>query len=206
MEPDHLKAFTTSPEVRSRILTYGIEKSFSEGEVILNEDTYVRAIPLVITGNVKVMQTDENGREILLYYITTGESCIMSFMAGLHQGKSRVKAVADEQTDLLLIPMEKVNLLLKEYPEWLDYIFRLYHKRFEELLEVVNAVAFRKMDERLLSFIKMKCRHMQTDTLSITHEQLANELGTARVVVSRLLKKMEEEGMVKLGRNKISLM
>lgn len=206
MELDNLKEFTSSPEVRVRLLSYGIEKIFSEGEVILNEDTYVRAIPLVITGNVKVMQTDQNGREILLYYIKSGESCIMSFMAGLHQGKSKVKAVADEQTELLLIPMEKVSLLIKEYPEWLDYLFRLYHKRFEELLEVVNAVAFRKMDERLLSFIKMKCRHMDSDTLSITHEQLANELGTVRVVVSRLLKRMEEEGMVKLGRNKISLM
>ena len=206
MELDNLKEFTSSPEVRVRLLSYGIEKSFSEGEVILNEDTYVRAIPLVITGNVKVMQTDQNGREILLYYIKSGESCIMSFMAGLHQGKSRVKAVADEQTELLLIPMEKVSLLIKEYPEWLDYLFRLYHKRFEELLQVVNAVAFRKMDERLLSFIKMKCRHMDSDTLSITHEQLANELGTVRVVVSRLLKRMEEEGMVKLARNKISLM
>ncbi|MBK6482744.1 MAG: Crp/Fnr family transcriptional regulator [Chitinophagales bacterium] len=206
MELDNLKEFTSSPEVRVRLLSYGIEKIYSEGEVILNEDTYVRAIPLVITGNVKVMQTDQNGREILLYYIKSGESCIMSFMAGLHQGKSKVKAVADEQTELLLIPMEKVSLLIKEYPEWLDYLFRLYHKRFEELLEVVNAVAFRKMDERLLSFIKMKCRHMDSDTLSITHEQLANELGTVRVVVSRLLKRMEEEGMVKLGRNKISLM
>ena len=206
MELDNLKEFTSSPEVRVRLLSYGIEKSFSEGEVILNEDTYVRAIPLVITGNVKVMQTDQNGREILLYYIKSGESCIMSFMAGLHQGKSRVKAVADEQTELLLIPMEKVSLLIKEDPEWLDYLFRLYHKRFEELLQVVNAVAFRKMDERLLSFIKMKCRHMDSDTLSITHEQLANELGTVRVVVSRLLKRMEEEGMVKLARNKISLM
>jgi CRP/FNR family transcriptional regulator len=206
MELDDLIEFRSSPEVRLKLLSYGIEKTFSEGEVILNEDTFVRAIPLVITGNVKVVQTDQNGREILLYYIKSGESCIMSFMAGLHQGKSKVKAVADEQTELLLIPMEKVSLLIKEYPEWLDYLFRLYHKRFEELLEVVNAVAFRKMDERLLSFIKMKCRHMDSDTLSITHEQLANELGTVRVVVSRLLKRMEEEGMVKLGRNKISLM
>ena len=114
MELDNLKEFTSSPEVRVRLLSCGIEKIFSEGEVILNEDTYVRAIPLVITGNVKVMQTDQNGREILLYYIKSGESCIMSFMAGLHQGKSKVKAVADEQTELLLIPMEKVSLLIKE--------------------------------------------------------------------------------------------
>ena len=205
MELDDLIEFRSSPEVRLKLLSYGIEKTFSEGEVILNEDTFVRAIPLVITGNVKVMQTDQNGREILLYYIKSGESCIMSFMAGLHQGKSKVKAVADEQTDLLLIPMEKVSLLIKEYPEWLDYLFRLYHKRFEELLEVVNAIAFKKLDERLLNFIKKKCEMTKSQTLYVTHEQLSNELGTARVVVSRLLKQMEDENLVKLGRNKISL-
>jgi CRP/FNR family transcriptional regulator len=98
-----------------------------------------------------------------------------------------------------------VNLLIKDYPEWLDYIFRLYHKRFEELLDVVNAIAFKKLDERLLDFIKKKCKISDNNTLVITHEHIANELGTARVVVSRLLKQMEQEGLVTLGRNKIIL-
>ena len=98
-----------------------------------------------------------------------------------------------------------MNLLIKEFPEWLDYIFRLYHKRFEELLEVVNAVAFKKMDERLLDFIKKKCDINHNKIISITHEQIANELGTARAVVSRLLKQMEDDGLVLLGRNKITL-
>jgi CRP/FNR family transcriptional regulator len=98
-----------------------------------------------------------------------------------------------------------VNLLIKDYPEWLDYIFRLYHKRFEELLYVVNAIAFKKLDERLLDFIKKKCAINENNTLVITHEHIANELGTARVVVSRLLKQMEQEGLVTLGRNKIIL-
>lgn len=95
---------------------------------------------------------------------------------------------------------------MKEFPEWLEYIFRLYHKRFEELLEVVNAIAFKKLDERLLNFIKMKCEIAESQAIYVTHEQLSNELGTARVVVSRLLKQMEEGGLVKLGRNKILLM
>ena len=99
-----------------------------------------------------------------------------------------------------------VKWYIKEFPEWLDYIFRLYHKRFEELLEVVNAIAFKKLDERLLNFIKRKCELTKSQTLYVTHEQLANELGTARVVVSRLLKQMEDEGLVTLGRNKVSLM
>ena len=96
-------------------------------------------------------------------------------------------------------------MLIKEFPEWLDYIFRLYHKRFEELLEVVNAIAFKKLDERLLNFIQRKCELTNNKSLQVTHEQLANELGTVRVVVSRLLKQMEEQGLVVLGRNKITL-
>jgi CRP/FNR family transcriptional regulator len=117
-----------------------------------------------------------------------------------------VRAVAEETTDILFVPVSKVKELIREYPEWLDYIFRLYHQRFEELLEVVNAVAFKKMDERLLLFLEKKADITQSNTLSVTHEQLANELGTARVVVSRLLKQMEVEGLVQLGRNKITLL
>ena len=129
----------------------------------------------------------------------------MSFLGGLHNDTSKVKAIAEEDTEILFVPLDKVKELIKEYPEWLDYIFRLYHRRFEELLEVVNAVAFKKMDERLLTFIKKKCEMANSHTLYVTHEQLANELGTVRVVISRLLKQMEEEGIVSLGRNKITL-
>ncbi len=179
--------------------------TFQEGDVILNENAYINAIPIVTKGSIKVLRTDEDGREILLYYILAGESCIMSFLGGIHHETSKVKAVVEEETEILLLPIDEVSELIKHNPEWLDYIFRLYHKRFEELLEVVNAVAFKKMDERLLNLIKKKCAVNQTNTLQVTHEQLSLELGTARVVVSRLLKQMEDEGLVKLGRNKIVL-
>ena len=98
-----------------------------------------------------------------------------------------------------------MSLFIKEYPQWLDYIFRLYHKRFEELLEVINAIAFKKVDERLLTLLRKKAELTNSNQLQITHEQLANELGTARVVISRLLKQLEENGVVQLGRNKIVL-
>ncbi len=205
MDLDNLIEFKSSPEIKEKLFAYGIAKTFSEGDIILNENAYIKAIPIVTRGSIRVMRTDEDGREILLYYIKAGESCIMSFLGGMHHDTSKVKAAAEEETEILFVPIDKVSLLIKEYPEWLDYIFRLYHKRFEELLEVVNAVAFKKMDERLLNFIKMKCDLTKSHTLYVTHEQLANELGTARVVVSRLLKQMEAEGLVVLGRNKISL-
>ena len=205
MELDNIVEFKSSPEIKEKLYGYGITKTFSEGDIILNENAYIKAIPIVTSGSIRVMRTDDDGREILLYYIKAGESCIMSFLGGMHHDTSKVKVVAEEETEILFIPIDKVSLLIKEFPQWLDYIFRLYHKRFEELLEVVNAVAFKKMDERVLNFIKKKCELTKSHTLYVTHEQLANELGTARVVVSRLLKQMEYEGLVKLGRNKISL-
>ena len=206
MELNDIVEFKSSPLIRQKLYEFGFAKTFSEGDIILNDNSYIKAIPIVTNGSIRVMRTDEDGREILLYYIKAGESCIMSFLGGLHQDTSKIKAIAEEETEILFIPVDKVSFLIKEFPEWLDYIFRLYHKRFEELLEVVNAVAFKKMDERLINFIKKKCEMTQNQTLFITHEQIANELGTARVVVSRLLKQMEENGYVKLGRNKITLM
>lgn len=205
MKLDNIAEFKSSPEIKEKLFEYGISKHFSEGEVILSENAYIKAIPIVTSGSIRVMRTDEDGREILLYYIRVGESCIMSFLGGIHNDTSKVKAIAEEESEVLFIPIDKISSLIKEYPEWLDYIFRLYHQRFEELLEVVNAVAFKKLDERLLDFIKKKCELTKSHTLYVTHEQLAGELGTARVVVSRLLKQMEDEGLVKLGRNKISL-
>ncbi len=202
---DNIVEFKSSPEIKEKLSAYGTVKTFAEGDVILNENAYIKAIPIVTKGSIRVMRTEEDGRELLLYYIKAGESCIMSFLGGIHHDTSKVKAIAEEETEILFIPIDKVSLLIKEYPEWLDYIFRLYHKRFEELLDIVNAVAFKKMDERLLNFINKKCELTNSHTLYITHEQLANELGTARVVVSRLLKQMEDEKLVVLGRNKITL-
>lgn len=201
-----INEFKTSPELVEKLQQNSIRKTYNAGDIILNENASIRAIPIVAKGTLKVIRTEEDGREILLYYIKAGESCIMSFLGGLHNETSKVKAEVEEDAEILFLPVEKVSLFIKEYPEWLDYIFRLYHKRFEELLEIVNAIAFKKVDERLLDLLQKKKELTGSNTLTITHEQLANELGTARVVVSRLLKQLEELGKVKLGRNKIVLL
>ncbi len=201
----HISEFSSSPELVEKLQKYSVRKNYPAGSVILNENAYIRAIPLVTQGSIKVIRTDEDGREILLYYIKSGESCIMSFLGGLHNETSKVKAEVEEDAEILFLPIDKVSLFIKDYPQWLDYIFRLYHKRFEELLDMVNAIAFKKVDERLLSLLHKKSELTGSRTLQVTHEQLANELGTARVVVSRLLKQLEEEGVVQLGRNRITL-
>lgn len=196
----------TTSKMYEKLAKIGFSKVFKEGEIIINDHSYIKSIPIVITGSIKVMRTDEDGREILLYYIKSGESCIMSFLGSLHQDTSKIKALAEENTEILFIPNEKLSELMREHPEWLDYMFRLYHKRFEELLDVVNAIAFKKMDERLLNYLENKVALSKNNVISITHEQMATELGTARVVISRLLKQLETEGIVELGRNKIVLL
>jgi CRP/FNR family transcriptional regulator len=197
--------FSSSTELTRKLYQNGILKTYLEGDIILDENASIRSIPIVLKGLLKVMRTEEDGREILLYYIKAGESCIMSFLGGMHHEKSIVKAEVEEEAEVLFLPIEKVSLFIKEYPEWLDYIFRLYHKRFEELLDIINAIAFKKVDERLLDLLYKKSEISRSKTIVITHEQLANELGTARVVVSRLLKQLEDSGKLKLGRNKIIL-
>lgn len=201
-----LQELTASPELKGKLMEHGIRKSFKAGTVILNEQSYIRSIPIVIKGVLRVMRTEDDGREILLYYIKAGESCIMSFLGGMHNETSVVRAEVEEDAELLFVGIEKVSLFIREYPDWLDYIFRLYHKRFEELLDVVNAIAFKKVDERLMELLKRKAALNESRIVLVTHEQLATELATARVVVSRLLKQLEESGKVALGRNRIELL
>lgn len=200
-----ISEFKSSPELIEKLYEFGIQKNYKAGSIILNENAHIRSIPIVTKGVMKVIRMEDDGREILLYYIKAGESCIMSFLGGMHNEKSIVKAEVEEDSEILFLPIDKVSLFIKEYPEWLDYIFRLYHKRFEELLDIINAIAFKKVDERLLNLLHKKSEISHSKSIVITHEQLANELGTARVVVSRLLKQLEDSGKLTLGRNKIIL-
>lgn len=199
----------SSPQVplkdQQELSDLGIIKSFNAGKTIVNEDTHIRSVPIVLKGSVKVMQSDDDLKEMVLYYLRPGETCVMSVLAGLYQDTSKVKAIAEEDCEVLFIPVNAFNDLIRKNPEWLNYIFQIYHKRFEELLGVVDAVAFKNMDQRLHQFLEKRADLSNSKTLSMTHEQLAQELGTAREVISRLLKKMEAEGLVMLGRNKITL-
>ena len=192
--------------LKEEVYKYGEIRSFPSETVILNPHSYIKVIPIVLSGSIKVMETDEETQEILLYYIRPGESCIMSFLAGIRNETSKVKAVIEEDAEVLLVPVEKASVWTQQFPEWADYIFSLYQKRFEELLEVVNAVAFRKLDARLLHLLKQKSTLFKSDTIPVTHQQLADELATQREVVSRLLKQMENDGIVSLSRNKITLL
>lgn len=180
-------------------------KTLPAETVLVQSNSYIRAIPVVLSGSMRVMRQDDEGREILLYYIKPGESCIMSFLAGIHEDTSKVRLVVEEDSEVLMLPIAKASEWVKTYPEWADFIFKLYHQRFEELLDVINAVAFQKLDDRIVTLLKRKASIYQSNEFQITHQQLAEELGTTREVISRLLKQMEKQQMITLSRNKITL-
>jgi CRP/FNR family transcriptional regulator len=191
--------------LKEDVAKHAMIKVFDAGETIISEDSFIKSVPIVLDGSIKVLRTDPEGRELLLYYIRPGESCIMSFLGALHHERSKVKAVAEETTSLLLIPPDKSAEWISKYPEWADFIFKLYHKRFEELLQVVNSMAFQKLDQRLERLLQQKADLHNSKSIQTTHQQLADELGTTREVISRLLKQMEQQGLLSLGRNRIDL-
>jgi CRP/FNR family transcriptional regulator len=184
----------------------GQVKTFSAGAVIVNFNSYISSIPIILSGSIKVIRTDDEAKEILLYYIKPGESCIMSFLAGINNDTSKIKAIVEEDVELLLIPVDKAKQWIREFPEWADFIFNLYQKRFEELLEVVTSVAFQKADIRLLNLLNQKSSLYKSKEIKVTHQQLADESGLSREAVSRVLKQMENEKLISIKRNKIILM
>ena len=192
--------------LNEKVYATGQVKSFPAGTVILNMESYIRTIPIVVSGSIRVMREDEEGQELLLYYIRSGESCILSILEGMNRQRSKVKAVVEEDAEIIMIPVEKTAEWLAQFPEWTRFIFELYQKRFEELLEVVSTIAFQNLDARLLHLLRGKASLYQNNVIAITHQQLAQEAGTTREAVSRVLKQMEKDGVIELSRNKILLL
>jgi CRP/FNR family transcriptional regulator, anaerobic regulatory protein len=191
-------------ELLSGLIQSGIRKLFQEGETIVSEHSYIRSVPIIVDGRVKIIRSDAD-RELVLYYLQPGEGCVMSFMAALFNETQTVRMVADQDCIVSFVSIDDVQAAMRHRPELLMYMFQVYHKRFGELLDLVDAVAFRKMDDRLLQYLEKKAQLTQSNVLHLTHEQIALELGTAREVISRLLKQMESRGLVSLSRNNIEL-
>jgi len=189
----------------SGLIQSGIRKRFQEGETIVSEHSYVRSVPIVVDGRVKIIRSEAD-KELVLYYLQPGEGCVMSFMAALFNEMQTVRMVADQDCIVSFVSIDDVQAAMRDSPELLMYMFQVYHKRFGELLDLVDAVAFRKMDDRLLHYLEKKAHLTQSSILHLTHEQIALELGTAREVVSRLLKQMESKGMLDISRNRIVLL
>ncbi|WP_340105202.1 Crp/Fnr family transcriptional regulator [Rhodohalobacter sp. 8-1] len=207
MNEDYLlKVF---PQLTSSLITEivknSIVKEVPAGTEILREGKYVSEVPLVVDGAIKVYKRYEE-RDLLLYYIKPNESCIMSFAAGLKNEPSSVYAQTVEDTRALLIPIKKIIAWIKEYPELNSLFFQQYDLRYGELLETIQDVMFNRMDKRLYDYLKEKSELLNNNLLKMSHRQIAGDLGTAREVVSRVMKKLENEGKVEQQRKGIKIL
>jgi CRP/FNR family transcriptional regulator, anaerobic regulatory protein len=177
-----------------------------EGDVIMDYGKKVRFLPIIINGTIRVMRKDEEGREIILYYLTNNESCAMAYACCMEAKLSEVKAVAEDNVELIKIPHEKLDEWLLKYPSWKSYIFKSFTLRFNELLRSLESIAFHKLDERLINYLKNKSKLSGKSSLQLSHNQIGEEMGTSRVVISRLLKQLENDKKLILYRNEIKLL
>ncbi|MDX2246983.1 MAG: Crp/Fnr family transcriptional regulator [Bacteroidia bacterium] len=188
------------------LFQYGELKSFSAGDVIMDYGKYIRMMPIILKGTVKVFREDKNGKEILLYYLSDNESCSMAYGCCIAAKKSEVRAVAEDDGELLAIPFVKLTDWLCQYDGWRNYIFNSFNDRFVELLNSFDTVAFGNMDKRIKNYLKEKHERTGSTIIKVSHYQIADELATTRVVVSRILKQFENEKKVILYRNEIKLL
>lgn len=179
---------------------------YKEGDVIIDYGEYIRMMPLIVQGTIKVILKEDEGREILLYYLSAEESCSLAYSCCMEEKQSEIKAIAEEDVTLIAIPHAKLDQWLCKYPSWKSYIMNGFNHRFLELLKSVESIAFKKLDERLLDYLKEKQRVNQSSVIKASHSQIAEELGTSRVVISRLLKELENKNILLLYRNEIKLL
>lgn len=176
------------------------------GDTILDIGQTVRVMPVVLSGIVKVTRMDEEGRELLLYYVNSNESCAMTFTCCMQQFPSEIKAVAEDDVEFLAVPITVMDEWLVKYPTWKSFVMRTIRTRFNEMLKTIDQIAFQKLDERLVNYLREKSKATGSRLINLSHEQIANELATSRVVVSRLLKKLENDKKLLLYRNQIKLL
>ncbi len=195
------------PELKSELISISKIFEFEAGTVILKQGAYIKVIPLLISGLAKVFKEEAvNGNEVLLYYIKPGESCVMSLTALIRNEASKVKAVIEEDSKIVVIPADKALAIAKKYPRWNEFIYDLFNLKFEELLNVIETLTFSNKDVRLLEYLKKEASLKNTNILQTTHQHIAYDLGSSREVISRLLKKLETNGDIKLGQGTIELL
>lgn len=177
----------------------------SANTVLVEIGSYVKVIPLVIKGTIKVLREDDDGNELFLYFLNPGQGCAMTLNCCMANKPSAIRAIAEDDSELLAIPVDYMDKWMKQYQGWKNFVLQTYSDRFEELLHTIDSIAFMQMDERLVKYLKNKAAATKTRVFKITHQQIAYDLNSSREVISRLLKQLEKLGRIKLGRNHIEL-
>ncbi len=179
---------------------------FKEGDVLIDIGKYIKTMPLLISGAIKIMREDFDAGELLLYFIEKGDTCAMTLACCMGDKRSKIRAVAENNGLVAMIPVSKMEEWLGKYKSWRAFVFQSYNNRFNELLSSIDNIAFMNMDKRLYNYLLEKSKINGSRTITNTHQQIAYELNSSRVVISRLLKALENEGRIKLNRSNIELL
>lgn len=188
------------------IVQVALLKEFKEGDVIIDFGDYIKKMPLLLSGAIKILREDFDEGELLLYFIEKGDTCSMSMACCIGDTKSEIKAVAETDGQVVMIPVMYMELWLGKYKSWRNYVFASYNNRLKEMLTAIDNLAFMNMDERLINYLFDKAKINNSKEIHNTHQEIAYDLHTSRVVVSRLLKALENEGKIRLNRASIELL
>lgn len=208
MEEDLIGTFSNYFEqpLIDEIMEVGKLMEVPAGETIMDIGQYIRNIPLLLSGAIKVLREDEEGDELLLYYLEQGETCSVTMACCMGHTKSEIRAITETDVRIIMVPVQKMEEWMGKYQGWRNYVFDSYHNRLNELLQTVDSIAFKNLDQRLVDYLKKKVEVTNDDKIRSTHQEIAYDLHTSRVVVSRLLKKLEKMKKVKLHRSYIHVL
>jgi len=181
------------------------ERIYQAGETLMRTGQYFKSTMLILDGLVKVYREDQEGNEFFMYYLEPGQACALSMVCASKQETSQIMAKAMKETVVLAIPLPQMDEWMKKYTSWYYFVLETYRSRFEELLVTIDHIAFRGMDERLEFYLKKHRDTLNSNIIEVSHQVIADELNSSREVISRLLKKMEQRGKVKLNRNAIEI-
>lgn len=195
--------FIFEEELLQEIYDCGIYKLVPEGGKLMEIGDYVTSMPLLLGGAVKILREDKEGDELLLYFLERGDTCALTLSCCIGKTKSEIRAVAEMDTEIVMIPIEKMEEWTSKYKTWRNFVFESYHTRLREMLETIDTIAFMNMDQRLMRYLQDKAKINQSEELNVTHQKIAYDLNTSRVVISRILKKLELEEKIRLQRNYI---
>ncbi len=195
--------FIFEEELIREISETSILKSAKEGDIIMDINDYVTAMPLLLEGAIKILREDNEGNELLLYFLERGDTCALTLSCCLGQSRSEIRAVAEKDTKYIMVPIGKIEEWTVKYRTWRNFIFESYQSRLSEMLQTIDTLAFMNMDQRLLRYLQDKAKINQSEKIQVTHQQVAYDLNTSRVVISRLLKRLEMDKKILLQRNQI---
>ena len=195
-----------STELVNEIETNATIHSFETDTIIIRTGQYIKNTVLVTKGKIKIYREDENGGEFFMYHLQPGQACAISMICATKNEKSQIMAKVIEDVELIMVPLPLMDKWMMEHRSWYDFVVDTSRSRFEEVLEVIDNIAFRAMDERLEFYLKRHADVCGCKELKLSHQEIASELNTSREVISRLLKKMEQRGLVILYRNNIELL